>query len=112
MSLNKSKYEVSSRFPDLSKARCISTHFIGAASRGTGLRNFLYQLLLGCELLIRLRKEPVTTKYEGVMTESTSALLVLGSMQWRASSMNGQPRASPNRRSASAWVWLAVETNL
>jgi hypothetical protein len=107
MSLNRSKYEASSRFADLSKARCISTHFIGPGSRGTGLRNLLYQLLLGCELLIRLRKEPVTTKYEGVMTESTSALLVLGSMWMQNVTING-PSDSAARESPSSYKFVST----
>ena len=75
MALNKSKYDAAARFPDLYKAPILSTYFIGNASIGTGLRNFLYQILLGCELLIRMRKQSIVTSYLGFMTDETSAYL-------------------------------------
>ena len=84
MALNNSQEKARSRFPDLANTRNISTYVVGNLSSGTGLRNFLYQILLGCELLVRLRKEPTTTSYAGLMRDSTSALLVLG-QRWMSS---------------------------
>ncbi|KAL2869804.1 uncharacterized protein BJX67DRAFT_321673 [Aspergillus lucknowensis] len=106
MGLNKSKYDAASRFVDLNKVGCVSSYFIGGLSSGDGLRNFLYQILLGCELLVRLRKEPVTTSYTGVMTDSTSALLVLGSMWMSYVTFNGP--SNPNAKdSANSYTFIS-----
>ncbi|KAL3444658.1 hypothetical protein BJX65DRAFT_169482 [Aspergillus insuetus] len=106
MGLNKSKYDAASRFVDLNKAGCISSYFIGGLSSGDGLRNFLHQLLLGCELLVRMRKEPVTTSYTGVMTDSTSALLVLGSMWMSYVTFNG-PTNLAAKDSPSSYTFIS-----
>lgn len=84
MSLNNSEEKARPRFPDLANARNISTFVVGNQSGGIGLRNFLYQIMLGCELLIRLTLEPLTTNYAGLIRDTTSALLVLGE-RWMSS---------------------------
>jgi hypothetical protein len=82
MALNRSLYDAPTRFIDFSKARNISDNTLGSSdSNGIGLRNFLFQILLGAELLIRLRKEPAATSYVGLVTDATSALMVL-SASW------------------------------
>ncbi|KAL4932031.1 uncharacterized protein BDV17DRAFT_254769 [Aspergillus undulatus] len=106
MGLNKSKYDAAARFVDLNKVGCISSYFIGSLSSGDGLRNFLYQILLGCELLIRLRKEPVTTSYTGIMTDSTSALVVLGSMWMSYVTFNG-PSNLQAKDSANSYTFIS-----
>ncbi|KAL2812473.1 hypothetical protein BJX63DRAFT_242386 [Aspergillus granulosus] len=106
MGLNKSKYDAASRFVDLNKVGCVSSYFIGSLSSGDGLRNFLYQILLGCELLVRLRKEPVTTSYTGIMTDSTSALLVLGSMWMSYVTFNG-PSNLAAQDSPSSYTFIS-----
>ena len=77
MALNCSRYEAPSRFIDFSKARNFSNNTLGSATQGIGLQNFLFQILLGAELLIRLRKEPSTTSYAGLINDSISALMVV-----------------------------------
>ncbi|KAL4878747.1 hypothetical protein BJY04DRAFT_195012 [Aspergillus karnatakaensis] len=106
MGLNKSKYDAATRFPDMNKVGCISSYFIGGLSSGDGLRNFLYQILLGCELLVRMRKEPVTTSYTGVMTDATSALLVLGSMWMSYVTFNG-PSNIAAKDSANSYTFIS-----
>ncbi|KAL4789305.1 hypothetical protein BDV19DRAFT_374338 [Aspergillus venezuelensis] len=106
LGLNKSKYDAASRFVDLNKVGCISSYFIGGLSAGDGLRNFLYQILVGCELLIRLRKEPATTSYTGIMTDSTSALVVLGSMWMSYVTFNG-PSNIQAKDSANSYTFIS-----
>jgi hypothetical protein len=78
MALTRSLYDAPTRFIDFSKARNFSSNLFGV--QGIGLRNFLFQILLGAELFIRLRKEPVTTSYAGLMTDAISSLVVLSDL--------------------------------
>jgi hypothetical protein len=80
MKLSGSLYDAPSRFIDFSKARNISNNTLGTAAQGIGLQNFLYQILLGAELLVRLRKEPVNTNNNGIMTDAISALVILSAL--------------------------------
>jgi hypothetical protein len=81
MALNRSLYAAPTRFIDFSKARNISNNTLGSSTgNGIGLQNFLFQILLGAELLIRLRKDPVTTSYAGLITDAISALMVLSAL--------------------------------
>jgi hypothetical protein len=80
MGFNRSLYYAPTRFVDFSKARNISNNTFGTAAQGISLHHFLYQILLGAELLIRLRKEPVTTSYASLVTDAISALIVLSSL--------------------------------
>ena len=77
MALNRSIYDTPSRFIDFSNARTFSNNTLGTATQGVGLRNFLFQILIGAELLIRLRKEPITTSYTGLINGPISALMVV-----------------------------------
>src|SRR5262249_11224536 len=67
-------------FIDFSKTRQFSNHSLGGATFGIGLQHFLFQILLGAELLVRLRKEPITTSYAGIVTDNISALIVLSAL--------------------------------
>ncbi|OBT76638.1 hypothetical protein VF21_05330 [Pseudogymnoascus sp. 05NY08] len=80
MKLSGSLYDAPSRFVDFSKARNISNNTLGSAAQGIGLQNFLYQILLGAELLVRLRKEPLNTNNSGIMTDAISALVILSAL--------------------------------
>ncbi|KAH0559839.1 hypothetical protein GP486_003648, partial [Trichoglossum hirsutum] len=80
MALNHNLYSNPTRFIDFSKARTISNNTLGTSAQGIGLQHFLLQVLLGAELLIRLRKEPVTTSYTGLVTDAISALIVLSDL--------------------------------
>ena len=83
MGLTRSLYDAPTRFIDFSKARNFSNNTLGTATQGIGLGNFLYQILLGAELLVRLRKEPPNTSYAGVMTDNISSLVILSAL-WMA----------------------------
>ena len=94
MALNRSLYDAPTRFIDFSKARNISNNTLGSSiGNGIGLQHFLFQILLGAELLIRLRKEPVTTNYVGLITDAISALMVL-SASWMHNVTIQGPRAT------------------
>ena len=80
MALTRSLYEAPTRFIDFSKARNISNNTLGSPTQGIGLQNFLFQILLGAELLVRLRAEPVTTNYTTLITDSISSLIVLSAL--------------------------------
>ena len=96
MALTRSLYDAPTRFLDFSKARFFSTSTFG--STGIGLKNFLYQMLVGAELLIRLRKEPATTNYTGLMSDASSALIVLAAL-WMENVVIQGPKAVSNRHS-------------
>jgi hypothetical protein len=80
MSLNRSLYDAPTRFMDFSKARNMSNNTLGTLAQGIGLRDFLFQILLGAELLVRLRKEPVTVSYASLITDATSSLMVMSDL--------------------------------
>ena len=63
------------RFVDLSKSRSICTHFLQPGQ--LGFEKFLSQVLLGYELLVRLRKEPATTSYVNLIGDKISANLLI-----------------------------------
>ena len=64
------------RFVNYTKAgRNTTSSVFGSAAQGVGLKNWLHQIVLGCELLIRLRAETQAVSYVGLMTDETSALL-------------------------------------
>ena len=96
MALTRSLYDAPSRFIDCSKARVFSNNTLGAAGSGIGRKNFLYQILIGAELLIRLRKEPATTSYSGLMTDAISGLVVLAAL-WMENVVIQGPKAVSNK---------------
>jgi hypothetical protein len=102
MKLSGSLYDAPTRFIDFSKARNISNNTLGSAAQGIGLHNFLYQILLGAELLVRLRKEPLTTSYSGIMTDSISALVVLSALWMQNVSIQTTPSTADTPISANS----------
>ena len=58
--------------------------------------NFLYQILIGAELLIRLRKEPAGANYKGIVTDNISALLVVSSLWMQHVTVQG-PKEGPHK---------------
>jgi hypothetical protein len=92
MALTRSLYDAPSRFIDCSKARFFSNNTFGGAGSGIGLKNFLYQILIGAELLIRLRKEPTTISYSGLVTDAISGLMVLAAL-WMENVVIQGPKA-------------------
>src|SRR5262245_50168909 len=70
---------VPQQFVDLSQVGNISSQFLGSTG-GIGLTKFEWQILLGCELVIRLLKEPRTTSYRGRIGDKVSANLIISDM--------------------------------
>jgi hypothetical protein len=64
------------RFVNFTKVRTFTGLFLLATSQIDKTRDFLYQILLGAELLLRLRLQPAATVYTGVMTDYISSLIV------------------------------------
>ena len=62
---------------------------------GIGFKNFLFQILIGEELLIRLRKAAITVSYGGLVTDAISALMVLASL-WMENVVIQGPKAVSN----------------
>jgi hypothetical protein len=111
MALNRSIYDAPTRFIDFSKARNISNNTLGTAAQGIGLQNFLFQILLGAELLVRLRKEPVTTSYACLISDAISGLIVLSALWMENVTING-PKAistTPSPSPSSRYTLVATE---
>ena len=96
LALNRSLYFYPHRFIDFAKSRNFSQHTLGSAGQGIGMQNFLFQILIGAELLIRLRKEPAGTNYKGIVTDNVSALLVLSSLWMQHVTVQG-PKEGAHR---------------
>jgi hypothetical protein len=99
MGITRSRYMAPTRFIDFSKAKNISHHVFD--TQGIGLRNFLFQILLGAELLIRLRKEPLLTSYVAIINDPISALMVLSDLWMRNVTIQGPNTPSTAISSAS-----------
>jgi hypothetical protein len=69
-------YDEPTRFTDFTKARTFTSNLLTAANQETKLRDFLFQVLLGAELLIRLRLQPAGTSYASIITDYISGLIV------------------------------------
>ena len=91
MTINGAVYNAPTRFMDFSKVRNFSNSTLG--STGIGLQNFLFQIMLGVELLIRLRKEPALTSYAGLVTDAVTALMIVSQMWMQNVTIQG-PLAS------------------
>jgi hypothetical protein len=78
MALNGGLYNAPTRFIDFSKSRNFSSSTLGGL--GITLQSFLFQILLGAELILRLRKEPILTNYAGLISNSISSLIVLADL--------------------------------
>jgi hypothetical protein len=96
MALTRSLYDAPSRFMDCSKARSFSSNTMSAGSAGIGFKNFLFQILIGAELLIRLRKAAITVSYGGLVTDAISALMVLAAL-WMENVIIQGPKAVSNK---------------
>ncbi|KAK6342326.1 hypothetical protein TWF718_007729 [Orbilia javanica] len=70
----------STKYIDMSNCRHLTNNTLGTAAQGIGLRNFLFQILLGCELLVRLLKEPAGATYTGLISHNISANLVIADL--------------------------------
>ncbi|KAK6355596.1 hypothetical protein TWF696_004695 [Orbilia brochopaga] len=86
------------RYADMSNCRHLTNNTLGTSTQGIGLKNFLFQILLGCELLVRLLKEPANASYSGLISHNISANLVISDL-WmqnidtrRETTAAGQPR--------------------
>lgn len=79
MSYHRGQFDTPARFIDFLTTASFSGHIFGAA--GIGLSNFLFHILLGAELYIRLKAAGTGTKYPSIMTNKTSALVVIA-QQW------------------------------
>lgn len=55
--------------------RNTTNNVFGSAAQGVGLKNWLHQIVLGSELLLRLRAEKRVVSYSGLVTDEISALL-------------------------------------
>lgn len=95
MSLTRSFHDAPTRFMDCSKERFFCNHIFNPGTTGIGLRNFLYQMLIGAEILIRLRKEPALTSYAGIVTDAISATIVLAAL-WMENIVIQGPKAVSN----------------
>lgn len=68
------------RFAKLATAGSVAMHFFYEANEATGqigLHDFLFQILLGAELLLRLHKEPSTTSYANIIGDDVSATIII-----------------------------------
>lgn len=74
--LTRAFYDEPTRFTDFTKARTFTSNFLTSANQETKTRDFLFQVMLGYELLIRLKLQPALTSYAGIMTDYISALIV------------------------------------
>ncbi|KAK6527464.1 hypothetical protein TWF694_004453 [Orbilia ellipsospora] len=68
------------KYVDISNCRHLTNNTLGTAAQGVGLKNFLFQILLGCELLVRLLKEPINASYTGLISHNISANLVISDL--------------------------------
>ncbi|EWC43849.1 hypothetical protein DRE_07293 [Drechslerella stenobrocha 248] len=68
------------RYVDMSICRHLTNNTLGTAAQGVGLKNFLFQILLGCELLVRLLKEPANSIYVSLISHNISANLVISDL--------------------------------
>ena len=76
MMLTRAQYTEPIRFPDFSKVRTFSNSFLVSQAQDTKRRDFLFQILIGAEIFIRIRLEPLTTIWTSVVTDAISALIV------------------------------------
>ncbi|KAF3914324.1 hypothetical protein AA313_de0203241 [Arthrobotrys entomopaga] len=68
------------KYVDISNCRHLTNNTLGTVAQGVGLKNFLFQILLGCELLVRLLKEPINASYTGLISHNISANLVISDL--------------------------------
>ncbi|KAG8534015.1 uncharacterized protein KY384_000857 [Bacidia gigantensis] len=114
-SLNRSLYDHPTRFLDFSKSRTLTQHVLGTEDQDIGCKSFLFQIVIGAELLIRMRKQPVNISYQGIVTDNISALLVASAAWMKSVTITG-PRqqglrylfaAQEHRRNSEALIRFA-----
>ncbi|EER22999.1 hypothetical protein D8B26_004292 [Coccidioides posadasii str. Silveira] len=108
MTLTRSLHDASTRFIDTSKERFFCNHIFNPATTGIGMRNFLFQMLIGAEILIRLRKETTVTNYAGIVTDPISATIVLAAL-WMENVVIQGPKAGVKEDEAKAWSLYASQ---
>lgn len=74
MGINRGQFAAPDRFFTFKNAVSLSSYFLGTADR---LQNFLFQILLGAELIARVKKEPRTTSYKGLITDDISTVMLM-----------------------------------
>lgn len=79
MAFHRGQYTAPTRFVDFLTTATFSRHIFGTG--GIGLTNFLFHILLGAELCIRLRRAGTGIRYPNIMTNTTSALVMIAH-QW------------------------------
>lgn len=79
MSFHRGQYDAPTRFVDFLTTGAFTRHIFGTG--GIGLTNFLFHILLGAELYIRLKQAGAGVRYPNIMTNTTSALVVIA-QQW------------------------------
>ena len=99
--LTRSLHDAPTRFIDFSTTRHFSNNTLGGAAQGIGLQNFLYQIVIGAELLICIRKEPLTTSYPGIVTDNISALTLLSDLWMQNVTIQGSGTTSITTATAS-----------
>jgi hypothetical protein len=82
MLVNRSSFAEPSRFIDLSRTRTFTNRLLSVRSTGSEimLRDFLFQVLLGAEILIRLRLQPINTSYASLITDKITTMIVLADL--------------------------------
>jgi hypothetical protein len=73
-------YDQPSRFSDFTKARYFTTSLLTPSEQETKLRDFLFQILMGAELLLRMRLQPAGTSYASIITDYISGLIVVADL--------------------------------
>lgn len=79
--LSRAHFDEPARFPNFCfRSQFSFSFFLTSRAQETVTRDFLYQILLGAELLVRLRKQSVETSYRGIMTHYISTLVFCASL--------------------------------
>jgi hypothetical protein len=75
--LTRSLFDEPTRFQDFSRIRNFSSILRAANTQETKLRDLLYQILIGYELLVRIGLQLVGPSYTGIVTNNISCLMVI-----------------------------------
>ncbi|KAF4622668.1 hypothetical protein G7Y89_g14358 [Cudoniella acicularis] len=70
-------YEDPTRFVDIPQIPSIAFHFLEQEDQNEQVRDFFYQMLIGIELVVRLRKEPTTTSWHGIVSDHLSNVMAM-----------------------------------
>lgn len=105
MVYNRALFDAPGRFIDFLKSQSFSVHFFGTA--GIGFANFLFLILLGAELSIRLKKLGYGQAYYPHVIKPTISALVVIAKQWME---NVTIRRSPTGSYILAAIYHASQT--